>query len=291
MYNLTLKGQGQNLTSGQVRARSLGDPSRSKQITKRTKQITKNARSAAISPRDEAPGPTWAVGPQMLISFKCLAPEIWIVKIRLLLQKSLAMPQSMVVCILFALWLTGRMVLGLTACDCDQSITTETYSLFGASECIQKEPVATRRVAGFLERGELVPISGYTCSGVVSVTTYYSDTLSYNYIAKPVQTYPLTLTVQDCRMAVERGMWLYRVGDHVTTVKTQIDAQNEFKASYTGKFPRATDGSCTYKTLHEMHAGVLRIEEITGISLPDTSQAYLSPTESTEVFREHPWGL
>ena len=28
MYNLTLKGQGQNLTSGQVRARSLGDPSR-----------------------------------------------------------------------------------------------------------------------------------------------------------------------------------------------------------------------------------------------------------------------
>ena len=29
MYNLTLKGQGQNLTSGQVRARSLGDPSRS----------------------------------------------------------------------------------------------------------------------------------------------------------------------------------------------------------------------------------------------------------------------
>ena len=29
MYKLTLKGQGQNLTSGQVRARSLGDPSRS----------------------------------------------------------------------------------------------------------------------------------------------------------------------------------------------------------------------------------------------------------------------
>ena len=29
MYNLTLKGQGQNLTSGQVRARSLGDPRRS----------------------------------------------------------------------------------------------------------------------------------------------------------------------------------------------------------------------------------------------------------------------
>ena len=29
MYNLTLKGQGQNLTSGQVRARSFGDPSRS----------------------------------------------------------------------------------------------------------------------------------------------------------------------------------------------------------------------------------------------------------------------
>ena len=29
MYNLTLKGQGQNLTSGQVRARSLSDPSRS----------------------------------------------------------------------------------------------------------------------------------------------------------------------------------------------------------------------------------------------------------------------
>ena len=29
MYNLTLKGQGQNLTSGQVRARSPGDPSRS----------------------------------------------------------------------------------------------------------------------------------------------------------------------------------------------------------------------------------------------------------------------
>ena len=29
MYNLTLNGQGQNLTSGQVRARSLGDPSRS----------------------------------------------------------------------------------------------------------------------------------------------------------------------------------------------------------------------------------------------------------------------
>ena len=29
MYNLTLKGQGQNLTSGQVKARSLGDPSRS----------------------------------------------------------------------------------------------------------------------------------------------------------------------------------------------------------------------------------------------------------------------
>ena len=29
MYNLTLEGQGQNLTSGQVRARSLGDPSRS----------------------------------------------------------------------------------------------------------------------------------------------------------------------------------------------------------------------------------------------------------------------
>ena len=29
MYNLTLKGQGQNLTSGQVRTRSLGDPSRS----------------------------------------------------------------------------------------------------------------------------------------------------------------------------------------------------------------------------------------------------------------------
>ena len=28
MYNLTLKSQGQNLTSGQVRARSLGDPSR-----------------------------------------------------------------------------------------------------------------------------------------------------------------------------------------------------------------------------------------------------------------------
>ena len=29
MYNLTLKGQGHNLTSGQVRARSLGDPNRS----------------------------------------------------------------------------------------------------------------------------------------------------------------------------------------------------------------------------------------------------------------------
>ena len=29
MYNLTLEGQGQNLTSGQVRERSLGDPSRS----------------------------------------------------------------------------------------------------------------------------------------------------------------------------------------------------------------------------------------------------------------------
>ena len=29
MYNMTLKGQGQNLTSGQVMARSLGDPSRS----------------------------------------------------------------------------------------------------------------------------------------------------------------------------------------------------------------------------------------------------------------------
>ena len=29
MYNLTFKSQGQNLTSGQVRARSLGDPSRS----------------------------------------------------------------------------------------------------------------------------------------------------------------------------------------------------------------------------------------------------------------------
>ena len=29
MYNLTLKGQGQNLTSGQVRARPLGDPSTS----------------------------------------------------------------------------------------------------------------------------------------------------------------------------------------------------------------------------------------------------------------------
>ena len=29
MYNLTLKGQGQNLTSGQVRKRSLGDPIRS----------------------------------------------------------------------------------------------------------------------------------------------------------------------------------------------------------------------------------------------------------------------
>ena len=29
MYNLTLKGQGQNLTLGQVRARSLGDPSMS----------------------------------------------------------------------------------------------------------------------------------------------------------------------------------------------------------------------------------------------------------------------
>ena len=29
MYNLTLKGQGQNMTSGQFRARSLGDPSRS----------------------------------------------------------------------------------------------------------------------------------------------------------------------------------------------------------------------------------------------------------------------
>ena len=29
MYNLTLKGQGHNLTSDQVRARSLGDPSRS----------------------------------------------------------------------------------------------------------------------------------------------------------------------------------------------------------------------------------------------------------------------
>ena len=29
MYNLTLKGQGQNLPSGQVRARSLGDQSRS----------------------------------------------------------------------------------------------------------------------------------------------------------------------------------------------------------------------------------------------------------------------
>ena len=29
MYNFILKGQGQNLTSGQVRARSLGDPSRS----------------------------------------------------------------------------------------------------------------------------------------------------------------------------------------------------------------------------------------------------------------------
>ena len=32
MYNLTLKGQGQNLTSGQVSARSLGDPSRSQII-------------------------------------------------------------------------------------------------------------------------------------------------------------------------------------------------------------------------------------------------------------------
>ena len=29
MHNLTLKGQGQNLTSGQVMARSLADPSRS----------------------------------------------------------------------------------------------------------------------------------------------------------------------------------------------------------------------------------------------------------------------
>ena len=29
MYNLTLRGQGQNLTSGQVRLRSLGDPVRS----------------------------------------------------------------------------------------------------------------------------------------------------------------------------------------------------------------------------------------------------------------------
>ena len=29
MYNLTLKGQGQNLTSGQVSARLLGDPSKS----------------------------------------------------------------------------------------------------------------------------------------------------------------------------------------------------------------------------------------------------------------------
>ena len=29
MYNLASKGQGQNLASGQVRARSLGDPSRS----------------------------------------------------------------------------------------------------------------------------------------------------------------------------------------------------------------------------------------------------------------------
>ena len=33
MYNLTLNGQGQNLTSGQVRARSLGDPSRSNYIS------------------------------------------------------------------------------------------------------------------------------------------------------------------------------------------------------------------------------------------------------------------
>ena len=29
MYNLTLKGQGQNLTSGQIGARLLGDPNRS----------------------------------------------------------------------------------------------------------------------------------------------------------------------------------------------------------------------------------------------------------------------
>ena len=29
MYNLTLKGHGQNLTSGQLRARLLGEPSRS----------------------------------------------------------------------------------------------------------------------------------------------------------------------------------------------------------------------------------------------------------------------
>ena len=29
MHNLTLKGQGQNLTPGQVRARSLGDPNTS----------------------------------------------------------------------------------------------------------------------------------------------------------------------------------------------------------------------------------------------------------------------
>ena len=29
MCNLTFEGQGQNLTSGQIRARSLGDPSRS----------------------------------------------------------------------------------------------------------------------------------------------------------------------------------------------------------------------------------------------------------------------
>ena len=33
MYNLTLKGQGQSLTSGQVRVRSLGDPSRSNYIS------------------------------------------------------------------------------------------------------------------------------------------------------------------------------------------------------------------------------------------------------------------
>ena len=33
MYNFTLKGQGQNLTSGQVRARSLVDPSRSNYIS------------------------------------------------------------------------------------------------------------------------------------------------------------------------------------------------------------------------------------------------------------------